>query len=165
MLRLKRLNHVFLYVRDLGLSVAFYRDVLGMIPIAAMGENQVFLRAPGSQNHHELALGAVNANAPPPVPGSTGLNHIAWEVETVDDIAAAREALVAAGAFLRMTDHGISKSVYGHDPDGNGVEITWMVPRSAWAPGAESRAISRPLDLPQEIERFGEHTQLASDAP
>ncbi|MDQ6827073.1 MAG: VOC family protein, partial [Candidatus Eremiobacteraeota bacterium] len=87
-------------------------------------------------------------------PGSTGLFHLAWEVETIEDIAEANEALVASGAFLRATDHSISKSVYGSDPDGNGFEITWFVPRSAWPPGAENSAISRPLDLARELERF-----------
>jgi catechol-2,3-dioxygenase len=164
MVRLKRLNHIFLLVRDLKRSVEFYRDVLGMVPVATMGDEKVFLRARASANHHDLALGSVGMEAPLPPHGSTGLFHMAWEVETIDDIADAYEALKTAGVFLRATDHNISKSVYGQDPDGNGFELTWMLPRSAWAPGAESEAVSRALDLPRELERFSTRKQPATEA-
>ncbi len=50
MLRLSRLNHAVLFVRDLERSVAFYRDVLGLTPVARMGDDMAFLRAPGSPN-------------------------------------------------------------------------------------------------------------------
>ena len=30
------------------------------------------------------------------------------------------------------SDHGVSKSLYGADPDGNEFEIMWRVPREAW---------------------------------
>ena len=32
----------------------------------------------------------------------------------------------------RVSDHGISVGIYFHDPDGNGVEVSYELPRSEW---------------------------------
>lgn len=155
MIQLSRLNHAVLFVRDLERSLGFYRDVLGLEVVARMDGDMVFLRAPGSPNHHDLGLAAVGASAPSPARGSTGLFHLAWEVATIEDIARAYDTLVAANALSGASDHGTTKSVYGADPDGNGFELMWPVPRSAWAPGDETTAVTRRLDLPRELERYG----------
>ena len=160
MLRLQRLNHAFLYVRDLDRAIAFYCDVLGMRVVARMGENMAFLQASASDNHHDLGLASVGAAAPIPEPGSTGLYHLAWEVGTIEEVAKAKDVLAAAEALLRTTDHGISKSVYGQDPDGNQFEITWVVPRASWEAGAANVALSRPMNIEREIERFGQSNHL-----
>ena len=52
-----------------------------------------FLRAKGSENHHDLGLLALGPEAPRPPRGSTGLYHLAWEVPTIDDLAAAASTL------------------------------------------------------------------------
>ena len=54
----KRLNHVALKVRDLDASVDFYTRVMGFTEDVGRFGNDViaFLRAPGSTNHHDLAL-------------------------------------------------------------------------------------------------------------
>ncbi len=85
--------------------------------------------------------------------GSVGLYHLAWQVDTIDDLADARSRLVAAGALTGESSHGATKSVYGVDPDGNEFEVMWLLPRDAWGEH-EHQAIVEPLDLAAEIERW-----------
>jgi catechol-2,3-dioxygenase len=62
--------------------------------------------------------------------------------------------LSEAGALGGASDHGVSKSLYGRDPDGNEFEIMWRVPREAWGE-YEHRGAILPLDLDRELERWG----------
>lgn len=153
MFTIKRLNHAVLYVRDAQRALAFYRDVLGFSVVAAMGDQAVFLRANGSDNHHDLGLFGVGPQALPPTRGErVGLYHLAWEVESLPDLARARAALQAAGALVGESDHGSSLSLYARDPDGNEFEVFWMVPREEW----ERRGFgTRRLDLAGELARRG----------
>jgi catechol 2,3-dioxygenase-like lactoylglutathione lyase family enzyme len=48
---IRRLNHAVLYVRDVGKSVAFYRDVLGFLVVHER-PTAAFLRAAESDNDH-----------------------------------------------------------------------------------------------------------------
>jgi catechol-2,3-dioxygenase len=58
------------------------------------------------------------------------------------------------GALSGASDHGVSKSLYGRDPDGNEFEVMWQVPREAWGEFAD-RATVMPLDLDAEVRRWG----------
>jgi len=53
---IKRLNHLVLWVRDAQVSLGFYRDVLGFSIVEMPSPQAVFLRANGSDNHHDLGL-------------------------------------------------------------------------------------------------------------
>ncbi|CAN5771370.1 VOC family protein [soil metagenome] len=153
-LRIARLNHAVLYVRDLDRSVDFYSRVFGFTEIARVRSVMAFLRASESENHHDLGLMAVGEDAPRTPRGSTGLYHLAWEVPTIEDLAHAAEVLSAAGALGGASDHGATKSLYGRDPDGNEFEIMWPVPRDQWGE-YEKDAIVEPLDLERELRRHG----------
>jgi catechol-2,3-dioxygenase len=160
-----RLNHAVLYVRDLDRSVAFYRDVLGMEEVARERGMMAFLRARGHDNHHDLALMAVGAPAAQPAPGSVGLYHLAWEVATIEDLAAAISTLTEHNALTGMSDHGVSKSLYGQDPDGIEFEIMWSVPKEQWGE-YERRGVVLPLDIDKETTRFGSRAAAAErDSP
>jgi len=151
MVTITRLNHIVLYVRDARKSLAFYQDVLDFQPIYEPTERGVFLRASGSDNHHDLALFSIGEQAPGPTRGQqVGMYHAAFEVATIGDLAQAREALIAAGALVGETDHGASLSLYIQDPDGNELEIFWLLPREEW----ETRHTgNRALDLAGELAR------------
>jgi catechol-2,3-dioxygenase len=149
-----RLNHAVLYVRDLDRSVGFYQKAFGFEEIAREGGRMVFLRAAGSENHHDLGLAEVGAGAPRPPHGAVGLYHLAWEVPTIEALAQAAAALAELDALTGMSDHGATKSLYGADPDGNEFEVMWMVPRDKWGE-YDRRAIVQPLDLRRELERYG----------
>jgi catechol-2,3-dioxygenase len=154
MINIRRLNHAVLYVRELERSVAFYERTLGVQTVARAGSAMAFLRAAGSTNHHDLGLARVGSNAPSPPQGAVGLYHLAWEVDRIEDVAAAHDALVAQNALTGASDHGATKSVYGVDPDGNEFEVMWLVPREHWGE-YEHSAPTRRLDLASELRRWG----------
>lgn len=149
-----RLNHAVLFVRDARRSADFYSRVFGFEVVDELGGQAVFMRSPIGDNHHDLGLFSVGDAAPRPARGSVGLYHLAWEVPTIEDLAGAAETLRQAGALGGASDHGVSKSLYGADPDGNEFEIMWRVPREAWGE-YEHQAVIKPLDLDAEVSRFG----------
>lgn len=149
-----KLNHAVLKVRDLDRSVAFYRDVFGFTEVARAGGQMAFMRAPGSSNHHDLGFLALGNRAVVPAANAVGLFHVAWEVPTIQDLAAARKKLQQIGAVTGESDHGATKSVYGTDPDGHEFEIMWMVPREHWGE-YEAQAPTKRLDLEAELRRYG----------
>src|SRR5689334_13604592 len=95
-----RLNHAVLYVRDVAASVAFYRDVLGFevsmeMDGAGSPVRAAFLTAPDSTNDHDLALFQIGSAAGPSTAGrgTVGLYHLAWEVDTLRDLATLHDRL------------------------------------------------------------------------
>lgn len=147
MASVQRLNHAVLYVGNVDRSVAFYTSLLGFEVVHAF-PGAAFLKSAGSANDHDLGLFAIGENTPGPQNGRRGLYHLAWQVDTIDDLAAIREKLLAAGSLVGESDHGTSKSLYAHDPDGIEFEIMWAVPQSAWKPGEIG---TRRLDLAREV--------------
>jgi len=150
------MNHAVLYVRDARRHQAFYADVLGFETVIEEPDGQfVFMRAPASSNHHDIAFFTVGADATPSMAGrgAVGMYHIAWEVAHLTDLETVRERLLAAGALVGASDHGANKSLYAHDPDGLEFEVMWLVPADRWG-SEEHEAIVRPLDLAGDLVRF-----------
>lgn len=153
-MKIARLNHAVLFVTDIDRAVDFYTGVFGFEIVQREARmNAAFLRARGSDNHHDLGLFGLGDRARPRVPGAVGLYHLAWQVPTIDDLAAARRELLSAGALGGESSHGATLSLYGADPDGNEFEIMWMLPRDAWGE-YESKAVVERLDLAAELERW-----------
>jgi len=149
---IKRLNHAVLYVRDAKRAAQFYQDVLGFVVAEQMGDRAFFMRTHGgTDNHHDLGLFGIGPDAPPPGHGDrVGLYHLAWELGSIEELAAARESLRKAGALVGESDHGTSLSLYAQDPDGNEFEVFWPAPREEW----ETRGTGVwPLDLEGELAK------------
>lgn len=153
MFTISRLNHAVLYVRDAKAAAEFYHGVLGFETVESMGDRAIFMRANGSEIHHDLGLFGIGADAPGPGAGDrVGLYHLAWEVATLPDLAAARDDLTNAGALTGQSNHGSSLSLYAKDPDGNEFEVFWLVPEEEW----ETRGFGvKRLDLEGELARRG----------
>ncbi len=148
-----RLNHAVLFVSDLDRSVTFYERTFGMVVMAREPRaNAAFLRLPRSGNHHDLGLFGVGAQPRRPR-GSIGLYHLAWQVDTIDELVEARRTLLELGALSGESSHGATKSLYGQDPDGNEFEVMWMLPRASWGEYADAAPVER-LDLAAEVERW-----------
>jgi catechol-2,3-dioxygenase len=146
------LNHAVLFVSDLDRAKVFYTDVLGFELLEeTTGLQAAFLRAPGSNNHHDLGL--FQTPAPKAPRGSVGLYHLAWEVKRLADVSTLRETLVAAGSLTGQSHHGVTISIYAADPDGNEFEIMWTLPREAWGEYGD-KGVVMPLDLEAELERW-----------
>ncbi len=148
-----RLNHAVLFVADLERSIAFYSDAFGMTVMAREPRaNAAFLRLPRSGNHHDLGLFGVGAQ-PPRRRGGLGLYHLAWQVDTIEELEEARATLADAGALTGESSHGATKSLYAADPDGNEFEVMWMLPKAHWGEYENAAPIER-LDLTGEIDRW-----------
>ena len=148
-----RLNHAVLFVADLERSVQFYERAFDMSVVARESRAAAaFLRLPRSGNHHDLGLFGVG-DQEPRKRGSIGLYHLAWQVDTIEELVQARETLVELGAYGGESSHGATKSVYAQDPDGNEFEVMWMLPRDQWGAYADAAPVER-LDLPAEVERW-----------
>ena len=155
-MRITGMNHAVLYVRDARRHAKFYTDVLGFEQVIdGPGGAFAFMRAPESENHHDIAFFSIGEEAGASQAGqrTVGLYHIAWEVPTLEALEEARRRLQVEGALVGASDHGCNKSLYARDPDGLEFEVMWLVPPEHWG-DAEHQAIVEPLNLPAERERF-----------
>ena len=147
-----RLNHAVLFVADLQRAVDFYTSVFGMeVAAREPRANAAFLRLTHGSNHHDLGLFGIGADQVKR-PG-IGLYHLAWQVDTIEQLEEARLTLVDAGAYTGESSHGATKSLYGADPDGNEFEVMWMLPREQWGRYENEAPIER-LDLPGEVRTW-----------
>lgn len=148
-----RLNHAVLFVTDLERSIDFYQQAFDMVVMAREPRaDAAFLRLPRSGNHHDLGLFGVGAQPSRPR-GSIGLYHLAWQVDTIDELEDARLTLASLEAYTGESSHGATKSVYGRDPDGNEFEVMWMLPRAKWGDFVDAAPVER-LDLPGDVRQW-----------
>jgi catechol-2,3-dioxygenase len=156
-----RLNHAVLYVRDVAVSETFYRDVLGFRTVMSIPGQAVFLQAEASTNDHDLGLFQIGSGAGPSGAGraTVGLYHLAWEVQTLGELAALRERLASIGALVGESDHVTTKSLYARDPDGLEFEASWLLPAELITDDVRARGKGTfRLDLEGEIARYGADT-------
>jgi catechol 2,3-dioxygenase len=146
MLQPLRVGHVVLKVRDLDRALGFYRDLLGFRVAGEMSNVMIFLTATG-ENHHDLALLRVGDQAPSPLPTAVGLYHVAVQLADWDAIKAAHGLLAERGLLKGTADHGVSRSLYTADPDGNEIELYCDAPRSEWEGRVDEVMTVRPLRI------------------
>lgn len=141
-----RVGHVVLKVRDLDRALAFYRDLLGFRVSSEMSNVMIFLTATG-ENHHDLALLRVGDSAPSPVPTAVGLYHVAIQLADWDAVKEAHRLLSKHGLLKGTADHGVTKSLYTVDPDGNEIELFCDAPREEWEGRVDEVMTVRPLRI------------------
>jgi catechol 2,3-dioxygenase len=146
MLQPVRIGHVVLKVRDLDRSLAFYRDLLGFTVASEMSNVMIFLTATG-ENHHDLGLLRVGDQAPSPTPTAVGLYHVAVQLRDLEALRAAHALLVERGLLKGAADHGVSRSLYTADPDGNEIELYCDAPREEWEGRVNEAMTVKPLAL------------------
>lgn len=132
---IKRIHHVAYRCNDAKQTVEFYRELLGMEFLLAIAEDEVpSTKEPNPYMHIFLDAGMGNVLAFFELPDSPKMDkdhntpawvqHIAFEVETLDDLLAAKTKLQDAGvSVLGPTDHTIFKSIYFFDPNGHRIEL------------------------------------------
>jgi lactoylglutathione lyase len=125
---MNHLGYVILFVADLGRSVAFYRDVIG-VPFRLQGDGYVEFATEGSR------FGLYDRNRLGELTGqdSTAPRRPGGEVVfLVGDVDAEAERLRAAGATIlsgpvdRPWGH---RTLHMEDPDGFVVELAEEIPR------------------------------------
>jgi len=144
-MKVRSLGHVVTKVHDQPRAEAFYNGLPG-IPMAAR-----FPRLSATfftlGNHHDFAVVAIGDDAEEPPAKSAGLLRVAFKIgDSTDALREARVELEAAGLSVQARDHGVSKSSYFNDPDGNCIE--WYVDTSDdWKHDPQLVARSEPLEL------------------
>jgi catechol 2,3-dioxygenase len=122
MVKIMRVGHLVLNVKDLDASTRFYTEILGFQVARQPTERAVFLTC--GKIHHDLALFRAAPDAQPVTPGGLGLNHMAFQVEDFDALREFYHDLNERGVAIDHTrNHGVTQSVYFHDPDGNTIEV------------------------------------------
>ncbi len=134
-MELKRIHHVAYRCRDAKETVEFYQKHLNMDFQLAIAENEVpSTGEPDPYMHVFLDAGNGNVLAFFELPTQPAMGrdeqtpewvqHIAFEVEDMDALIAAKESLEAAGIdVLGPTEHTIFKSIYFFDPNGHRLEL------------------------------------------
>ena len=122
MVKALKLGHLVLSVRDCVRSRDFYTQKLGMkISSEKLERGQVFLTI--GEEHHVLAL-FQRATLDPPTPDQPGIRHIAFQLDSFEQVRNAYNDLKAAGIPVEETsEDGITRSIYVRDPDNNRVEL------------------------------------------
>jgi catechol 2,3-dioxygenase len=124
-----KIGHVVLNVQDVECSTRFYTQVLGfqisdVYPEEMVPGGMVFLRC--NPDHHGIALvGSTNAPAE-----NVELNHIAFEVATLDEVLRARDHLRRHGVKIDFEGRrraGCQLAVEFRDPDNHRLEIYWGI--------------------------------------
>jgi catechol 2,3-dioxygenase len=146
MLQPMRVGHVVLKVLDHDRSHGVYPELLGFLVAGEMSNVMIFLTATGD-NHHDLGLLRVGDQAPSPLPTAVGLYHVASQLADWDAVRRAHALLCERGLLKGAADHGVSKSLYTADPDGNEIELYCDAPREEWEGRVDEAMTVRPLRL------------------
>ena len=158
-------NHLVLNVRDLKTSHRFYTHVLGYEQVGALQKDNPFGLKMSfystHEKHHDIAL----VEQPEPdelapdwdVAATQGrINHIAIAYPDRDAFLAQLLHLKACGVEVKLRgNHGMTHSAYISDPDGNGIEVLYELPREVWE-GDINAALNyfenMPVTGPQSLE-------------
>jgi catechol 2,3-dioxygenase len=127
--KISKIGHVVLNVSDMERAVRFYTDVLGfsvsdVYPESMVPGGMVFMRF--HHDHHGVALvGSRKGDNP-----NNELNHLAFEVKTLDEVIRARDHLKKHKVqvdFEGRRRAGVQIAVEFRDPDNHRLEIFWGV--------------------------------------
>lgn len=130
----RSLAHVNIYVSELERSKAFYTNVCGLNLVYNEPDINASFFSNG-YSHHDVACMQISDNpligADGKVQndmkrgGAPGLNHLGFEVASESALIASfkKARRTASAGLVKCLDHGISHSVYLHDPDENLVEF------------------------------------------
>ena len=133
-----RIGHIHLQVTDLDRALAFYQGVLGFALTQRFGEQAAFLAAGGYHHHIGLNTWHSRGGRPAQREGAAGLYHAAILYPTRADLGRVLRRLQEADYPLAgAADHGVSEALYLDDPDGNGLELYWDRPETAWPRAAD----------------------------
>jgi catechol 2,3-dioxygenase len=144
-MRIQRVGHVVLKMRDLEAAKKFYGGVLGM-KISSESPQAIFFRF--GDYHHDIGVFKVTEQAEPPKEDQVGLLHFALVVESQDALIEMYKHLKGLGITVEAAfDHGMTRSLYILDPEGNAIEIYCEVPEYDWRTNDDFVGYLKPIDI------------------
>ncbi len=132
-LEIRRTSHLTLRCRDIAKTQEFYERTLGLFAVARDERDRRYFSGDPNTRRIVLALEpAKDLSAPLPTPKTMyGMEHFSLEVSSFVDLQNAYQRFKTVGVTVDHTqDHGVTASVYFHDPDGNLMEVYHDVPRA-----------------------------------
>ncbi|MFT7688772.1 MAG: catechol 2,3-dioxygenase [Candidatus Azotimanducaceae bacterium] len=121
-------SHAVLNVRDEAKILDFYTGVMGFTVSdrGLIGENgpSIIFMSQDPDEHHQLAVVTMRQDEQP----ANSLNHLAFRVESFDDVKTMKNRLVSESVDFLPLSHGNTLSLYFADPEGNGLEVFWDTP-------------------------------------
>ena len=136
MIKYTGVNHLAFATSDMDKTIRFWRDLLGMRLVAALGrpgyrhyffeisgqDMIAFFEWPDVEPGLEKDHGA-------PVAGPHTFDHVAIGVEADGDLWEVKDKLEAAGIWVsEVVDHGFIHSVYSFDPNNIPIEFSASMP-------------------------------------
>jgi catechol 2,3-dioxygenase len=123
MLRPRKVGHVVLKARDIERAERFYTGVLGFEVVTRLKRPRGVFFTLGEQ-HHDLAVLEVPEEAEEPNKTRPGLHHVALQVRDWSELKEFYRTLQVHDVTITGTvDHGITRSIYFLDPEGNQFEL------------------------------------------
>ncbi len=160
------LNHLVLNVRNMEESHRFWTEILGFRQVGEIHPTPKRPNPPkmrshsgdhggGQLSHHDIAL-VENTSLPAP-PADWNMFGMPCAINHIAIALPSREAWLQQLAFLqergerydRRIEHGMTHSLYIHDPNGYGVELLYELPREVWE-GDIDGALNFAVQLPTE---------------
>ncbi|MCH8106715.1 MAG: VOC family protein [Chloroflexi bacterium] len=158
-MKFRGVNHLAMVTNDMEKTVRFYRDILGMPLVAAIGNtpqlpyrHYFFEAGPNSTIAFFEWPGMVEEFHKPagqPATGRIQFDHVSFDVESEDALLELQGMLAKAGVEVtHIVDHRFIHSIYFTDPNGIALEA------SVW--------ITNPTGLPEGVT---DHSLLQDRIP
>jgi catechol 2,3-dioxygenase len=146
-IKIKRTGHLVLRVKDLERSKRFFTEVLGLPLVGDNGKGMLFFSTDVKDNHHMLAIRQANDGAALSDPERVGMEHVAYELGSFAELQEAYRIFKEHSVKIRhVVFHGVTKSIYFYDPDGNMLEVYCNVP-----PDEYRKSVRNPYGLYGDI--------------
>ena len=131
--RIRRVGHLVLRCKDVKRSRRFFEEVLGFPVVGQNERGMVFFSTDREDNHHMLALVPGKEGAAIPTRDHIGMQHVSFELSSFAELQEAYRQLKQNEVEIDYTIfHGVTKSVYFFDPDGNRLEVYCNVPEEEY---------------------------------
>jgi len=141
-------QQVTLNVRDLNLSLAFYKNIIGLQVLSQSNSTVVF-----TVNGKTPILKIEQPEVSDHQPRSAGLYHMAFLVPAREDLGVIFTYLQGIGVPVGSSDHAVSEALYLNDMDGNGIEIYYDRSPDTWNwQNGEVEMTVDPLNFPQLLK-------------
>src|SRR5438067_1218269 len=133
-IRTRKVSHVVLNVADVERSIKFYTEILGFKLSDRNDRGMAFLR--NGTDHHTIAFAPAPAGATlAPSDQYVTLNHVALEVDSVEELFKAREFLREQGIKIHFEGRrgpGSNIGIEFQDPDGYNIELACDMEQVGW---------------------------------
>lgn len=149
-----RVGPVRLEVADLGRSVDYYTEILGLRALDRGARRAVL--APHGSVRPMVVLDERAGAVPAPRRGRLGLYHFAILLPDRASLGRFVRHLAHTGVRAGSADHLVSEAFYLQDPDNLGIEVYADRPREAWRrTGRQLMMATDPIDVASLVEAAG----------